>query len=626
MGSSARALLSLISAHHLRVSAEVSAGALQAEEAEASDCYAIETASRCCGSGCGWCYREPDQRGICVSWLLWSDTRCHEDAYPGECPAGVPPKDLLRVHEADGSQARFDVFLRSVALHPTPAAGIGCLYERVILSRAPDQFRLRLGLWEELRSSVQSGRFASWSPLLVANRGLVDGAHRMAAALYLGRKVYIQWAPEGGIVIESEYFDGSPFFQHWEMDTLRRMYQGFMQGSSTSLRQFLQTWDESESHESGAASDCGQVIRIPLVLWPTLEPQFETAVSAMRETMKRYKMGAVDEVADYHFGASFPEMVRAMYASDDIAAEKIEFKLRGMRESLGSDELLNGTTRVVWLLLPSRDTFAKSNGKLAHKGLSEIKESLRGRFKTEVKNYVFDIICHGADNQEQADFIAQILAHWPPQFILGGAFESLRRLSNPSPTVCQFKEEEEGGFKAYDLFEALEQWEVPLSEVLVVGSGTFAMLPSKETGQCLPSNRDVDLVLSEEARARLGDRELSQKVEAKPHGFPDHYSHYFHRRGTACNITRAELLQDRGRWTLLRRFPAAGAAGAASDAAEVAHTLRVWRPELHFASLCFRHNERDVKLLHRINAEELLSQAMLRKLPCDVPMEYCLSL
>ena len=50
--------------------------------------------------------------------------------------------------------------------------------------------------------------------------------------------------------------------------------------------------------------------------------------------------------------------------------------------------------------------------------------------------------------------------------------------------------------------------------------------------------------------------------------------------------------QDRGRWTLLRRFPAAGAAGAASDAAEVAHTLRVWRPELHFASLCFRHNER----------------------------------
>jgi len=120
----------------------------------------------------------------------------------------------------------------------------------------------------------------------------------------------------------------------------------------------------------------------------------------------------------------FEQKVRAVYEIDDIAEWKVDKKLAHMA-SYGK------SVRVIWVELPDPEYRKKglNNAYISSVG-EQLKSLLRGRYKGEVANYIYDIVCHTGDNWQHNREIMEVFEEVELESFENGA-------SGGSPTARQ---------------------------------------------------------------------------------------------------------------------------------------------------------------------------------------------
>lgn len=117
--------------------------------------------------------------------------------------------------------------------------------------------------------------------------------------------------------------------------------------------------------------------------------------------------GDIVGVADYQLDSfTYNQLVKKVYAIDDIADWKVDYKIEKMARG---DEY---KIRVVKLLL--RTTNFRLKGKtlntLSTEG-EEIKKSIREAYKNRIENYFHDIIIHMGDNLYQNEYMERLFCY-----------------------------------------------------------------------------------------------------------------------------------------------------------------------------------------------------------------------
>lgn len=241
-----------------------------------------------------------------------------------------------------------------------------------------------------IRSYEEHGYDKDSSIILDKNLGLVDGSHRLALGLYHGIK------------------------------TVNALVVNFDHPVDYSIDWFLSsgfTEDEIDIITS-KANELLDVHNAPFscVIW-------SPAISMANEIIKDLsRYGVIESVHRYSFGnvEEYGNIVRAIYAIDDIEKWKIDKKLKHM----------NGYTPELFsidLRITEPDYRVKSATKkpLSRK-VERIKKAIRERYKDYIKDYFFDIILHIADNHLQSDYMRKV---FEPNIDLKELFELLNPYS-----------------------------------------------------------------------------------------------------------------------------------------------------------------------------------------------------
>ena len=161
-------------------------------------------------------------------------------------------------------------------------------------------------------------------------------------------------------------------------------------------------------------------IQVPYIctLWAPVADYFDEI------TEKLNLLCPVISYQDYSYDEfAYAQIVRSVYAVDDIERWKIEKKLEYMRQNR-SDGYWK--VRAVKLRLDHPEYRRKeSNNNLLSHRCEEIKRIIRNCYKDKLPHYFYDIICHIGDNFYQNEFIAKIFDM--PTTIVGEVFKQLSK-------------------------------------------------------------------------------------------------------------------------------------------------------------------------------------------------------
>ena len=226
--------------------------------------------------------------------------------------------------------------------------------------------------FKELLQSYQAGGYDKTSRItLDKTLGLVDGSHRIAANIYFHEPMIsaLSLGVDNPVDYSIDWFIGSGF-THAEIDTIK--------DKAAELAESL-----------NAPFEC--------IVWsPAVKFADEIA-----EDLKYY--GEVLGVRHYHYSeAEYANIVRAVYAIDDIAKWKIEKKIEHMSGS-------GGNIAVIPLRISSPAFRVKAASGLPLSAyLERVKKAVRTRYKAEIPNYFHDICFHVGDNYMQNNYISHI--------------------------------------------------------------------------------------------------------------------------------------------------------------------------------------------------------------------------
>lgn len=234
---------------------------------------------------------------------------------------------------------------------------------------AVDRFRALIKSYEE------NGYDDASEILLDKNLHLWDGSHRLALAFYY-KKFQISCAVDP--VTHIVYYGIDWFIEHdFTIDEISRIQAKYEQ--------------------------LKREIQVPFIctLWAPVADYFDEI------TAKLKLICPVVSVKDYSYDEySYAQVVRKVYAVDDIEPWKIEKKLEYMRKNVSTERW---PVRVVQLQLDTPDFRRKSvNDNLLSRTCEDIKRIIRNCYKGKMPQYFHDIICHIGDNYYQNDFIHKL--------------------------------------------------------------------------------------------------------------------------------------------------------------------------------------------------------------------------
>lgn len=205
--------------------------------------------------------------------------------------------------------------------------------------------------------------------ILDRNLSLIDGSHRMALALYHGIRnitaLVINFDHPVDYCID--WFLSVGFTQE-EIDLIK----------STSLK---------------LRNQCNHPFSC--VIW---SPAVKLSDSIIHD-LGYY--GKVESVKRYSYKKEeYKNIVRAVYAIDDIEKWKIEKKL----------EHMPGMELVVAGIKIDEPSFRvkSATGKPISQRVERMKKAIRGRYRAQIDDYFFDTILHIADNHQQSDYMWHI--------------------------------------------------------------------------------------------------------------------------------------------------------------------------------------------------------------------------
>ena len=227
-------------------------------------------------------------------------------------------------------------------------------------NRAGSAYKNPLKIFQELiRSFEEKGADNSY-PILVNNDlHIVDGAHRLACALYFN-------VPFISVKINKK-LKSSPYGINWfESNNF----------SAEELEIIKQKKNEifRDNH-----------LYFEVVLWPPVAQYFNEIESYIRENY------TVQSSSNYKDVSNFTTYIKALYKIDDIKDWKVDLKIQGMSD-------YQKDIRIIKIEIPEPNFRKKSNGQFISQKVEVLKKEIRSRYKSKVDNYFHDIIIHIGDN------------------------------------------------------------------------------------------------------------------------------------------------------------------------------------------------------------------------------------
>lgn len=285
--------------------------------------------------------------------------------------------DLLYCNSKNGRLLRLDIIVRYLAAKSYfEGTDDGWeLYRRMQDARmgkgfsvgAEERFRKLLHSYEE------NGYDDSSCILLDSNLGLIDGSHRIALALYHGYSTISALVMDfcHPVAYSFDWFIGNGF-------TIAEV-----------------------KHIIATGQELLRSVQKPLscVIWSPAVPFVEEIIQDLG------MFGEVTGTKKFEYRSEeYKNIVRAIYAIDDIEKWKIEKKLEYMAEyapELWSVDLL--------LTDPQFRRKEKTGKPLSVVG-EQIKKAIRNKYQGRIDNYFFDIILHIGDNMYQSEYMRTIFA------------------------------------------------------------------------------------------------------------------------------------------------------------------------------------------------------------------------
>ncbi len=285
--------------------------------------------------------------------------------------------DLLCCNSCNGRLLRLDIIVRYLAVKSYfEGTDDGWeLYRRMQDARmgkgfsvgAEERFRKLLHSYEE------NGYDDSSCILLDSNLGLIDGSHRIALALYHGYSTISALVMDfcHPVAYSFDWFIGNGF-------------------TTDEVKHIIATGQELL---------CSVQKPLSCVIWSPAVPFVEEIIQDLG------MFGEVIGTKKFEYREEeYKNIVRAIYAIDDIEKWKIEKKLEHMAEyapELWTVDLL--------LLDPQFRRKEKTGNPLSVVG-EKIKKAIRTKYQGRIDNYFFDIILHIGDNMYQSEYMRTIFA------------------------------------------------------------------------------------------------------------------------------------------------------------------------------------------------------------------------
>jgi hypothetical protein len=285
------------------------------------------------------------------------DTSLHNDGFQM-----IPTASLLAKQMVDHTFNRYDIIVRFMAINSflnTEKEGVN-LYEKMQKNRGGSAYKNPWKVFQELIISFNNKGADSNYPLLV-NKDLqiVDGAHRLACALYFNE-------PFIAIKINKK-LDYSPYGINWFKSN---------DFSTKELDLILQKKQQIfiSNH-----------LYFEVVLWPPVSKYFDEIEKFIKEKYTVYSS------TDYKDITEFNTYIKALYKIDDIKDWKVNLKIKGM-SAYPKD------IRVIKIEIPEPKFRKKENGQLISEEVETLKKQIRESYKEKIDNYFHDIIIHIGDN------------------------------------------------------------------------------------------------------------------------------------------------------------------------------------------------------------------------------------
>ena len=284
--------------------------------------------------------------------------------------------DLLLCNIKNGELLRYDIIVRFLAARQylkgdSKAFGI---YRIMQDKRIGNGYSTEaIERFKKLIDSYEQNGYNRESYIRVdKNLRLIDGSHRAALALYYGyQTISVQ-------IIDSDH--PVDYSIDWFIEN----------GFTAEQIDLLLNTGKTLLHSIIKPFSC--------VIW-------SPAVPYMKDIMKDLSVyGTITEVRRYRYKKEeYKNIVRAIYAVDDIENWKIEKKLDYMAEY--EPELVAAD-----LLIQSPIFRIKKKTGLPLSVLGErIKKTIRGKYKNFLSDYFFDIILHIGDNIYQSEYMRDVL-------------------------------------------------------------------------------------------------------------------------------------------------------------------------------------------------------------------------
>jgi len=311
-------------------------------------------------------------------WHRWREKRQWVQCVDNDLLIMQHTDKLLSYQYKNGEFNRYDIVVRYMAAEECLQKN-GCgfdLYKKMQEQRGFVVVEEAVERYTKLIKSIEKYGFDPNSQLPVDSRqNLVDGAHRLALALYF-KQPLLPLKPRKA-PFETDY-SLTWFEQH-----------GFDPGELD----LIQSKKEEIFREWG--------LYFQIILWPPAHQVFDEIENDIRKKYKVLKSYTKD------IGKDPEKTVFDIYASDDIAAWKIRKKLTGFK---------NHPTliRVIEIEIPSPRFRRKAlNNHDICIDVEEIKSEYRQKYKSRIDDYFYDIIMHIGDNFHHTREIAKVLNELP---------------------------------------------------------------------------------------------------------------------------------------------------------------------------------------------------------------------
>ena len=234
------------------------------------------------------------------------------------------------------------------------------LYDKMQKNRGGSAYKNPWKVFQKLITSFNNNGLDSHYPLLVnKDMHIVDGAHRLACALYFNE-------PFIAIKINKK-LDFSSYGINWFKNN---------NFSSEELDLIIQKKKQIfiTNH-----------LYFEVVLWPPVSQYFDEIEQIINGKYTVYSS------KDYKDLAEFNTYIRALYKIDDIRGWKVDLKIKGMY-AYPKD------IRVIKIEIPEPRFRKKENGQLISEEVETLKKQIRKSYKERIDDYFHDTIVHIGDN------------------------------------------------------------------------------------------------------------------------------------------------------------------------------------------------------------------------------------